>query len=1118
MARVPPPSSLSVRAFGPLTLVRGEAVAELVRRRERNVLATLLAAKGRPVSADRLVVEVWGEEAPPRALASLQVAVSQLRTMLEPDRQPHAPARVLLSTAAGYAMRLPDDAVDVWQFETLADQVEAATDLGERVRLSRDALALWSADPFAACETESVDREVTRLAEKRVTVCEIGARAQLDVGEPEAAVASLDLLLPSHPYRERLWSLYALGLYRTARQTDALECLRMLRSRLADDLGIDPSAEVTALERAILNQDPSLLDVAPVATVAPSGPDRTPPAGRQPAPAAGQTLVGREIGSGALAASVEQARASGRRGFAIVSGEPGIGKSFLVERLATGWQEVDVVIGRCHPDFAPALWPWLPVLRTLWSQAPDARDRSVMEPVLSETPQEVETAAGGLLRLFDAVERLLARAAAERPLVVVLEDIHWADVTSLRLLAHLATGEADEQGPVLVVLTLRTSDAPPSNALVATMADLARAGAARIRLEGLDAAGVGELLGVVLGPHDGCIDAVVAEVTGGNPFFVTEYARLLQGLPDLGTVDPTTLPVPEGVRDVLRQRLVRLPEDARRLLTTAAVAGRVDPELLSALTAIPLDDVLDLLDLALASGILADRGHGYAFAHALTRETLAGELSAARRLRLHDRISRTLEDRYGDVPDVLTEIAHHAGVAASLGPEAAARAATAQARAAHVAQARQAYDEALTLWQQAADRATGLGDDLRRYEALCGAAHSLLRLARAPEARDAVVEAVQIAHRSLGWDLVADAVAILNRAGVWVWREQGTRDDAFLAVLHEAITHVDDPRRARLMAVLQVEHYSAWERETAERLGEQSLEVARSTGDEALLLEVLLANVVASSGPGTAPVRLGRVEEIRRHDLRGEIAVFVEFIHARTLYECVRVDEADAAAARCAAAVADLRHTGVEVPLAWWFYARARDTEDATLLQQARGTLERLHRGRAISGAGLELLYQLRMADAATPVDPALVEALRAAGPGMRALGAEELVERGDLDGAVDLLGEPSPPGASDYSTLAERCLRVAVLAAAGQPEGIEAAMAGIEEYRGDVVTYGAVELLGAVDHFLALGAAALGDRPRAERHCAAALDLLTRLGSRRWLRRAEALATELRAPVDPVG
>jgi hypothetical protein len=312
----------------------------------------------------------------------------------------------------------------------------------------------------------------------------------------------------------------------------------------------------------------------------------------------------------------------------------------------------------------------------------------------------------------------------------------------------------------------------------------------------------------------------------------------------------STLPVPEGVRDVLRSRLVRLPDEVRDLLVAAAVVGRdIDPALLADVADVPRDRVLDLLDLALASGLLAERGDGYAFAHSLTRETVYADVPAARRMRLHDRAGRSLELRSASDRDVVAAVAHHCLMAAPLSDELTVRAVDALGRAALDAEHRYAQDEALALWDQAAEVADRISAGEARVVALCGAARAALRLGRTPLGRERVAAAVRRA-RDLGrWDLVADAAGLLNTAGVWSWREHGTLDTPFVEVLRESLGHVDGRRRARLLATLQLEQYYGMRSTVADEYGREAVRLARETGDEALLLEVLFVSVVAESGP-----------------------------------------------------------------------------------------------------------------------------------------------------------------------------------------------------------------------------------------------------------------------------
>lgn len=238
-----------------------------------------------------------------------------------------------------------------------------------------------------------------------------------------------------------------------------------------------------------------------------------------------------------------------------VLGEPGVGKTRFVEEVRRRAEAHGLmcVLGQCHEgDVAPALWPWMQVVRTLPGTVDD-RD-PLLAPMADGTP--VDTGSGSF-RLFDAVGRLLDDTATRAGgLVVVLEDVHWADATSLQLLAHLV--ERQRLAPVLLVVTRRTTEEHGSTQMLSTLAVLARAGTERIRLDGLGREDVGRLLRRLLGDVPDDLVGVIDDATAGNAFFVREYARLLQGLGDVQQV--AALPVPDGVRDVIRQRVGRLPK------------------------------------------------------------------------------------------------------------------------------------------------------------------------------------------------------------------------------------------------------------------------------------------------------------------------------------------------------------------------------------------------------------------------------------------------------------------------------------------------------------------------------------------------------------------------------
>ncbi len=1097
--------SVDYVAFGEMAVHVDGIRHPLTRARERAVLSVLLASHGSPVAAERLLTEVWGDDSSGQTLGALQVAISRLRGRLEPARGARKGSR-LVSTAAGYALVAGQDDVDTWRFDVLARSALEEVDASDLLDRAQAACALWTGSPYDGSESPLVREERHRLEELRLTVEERQARALLDLGRPEDAQRALAALAAGHPFRERLWALLALAHYRCARQADALEVLRTLRSHLADELGVDPSDEVRLLEQQVLRQDAALLAaVAPAVRSPRPSPQRR---AVEPVPARGPgSTVGRESVLGSAVSLLEEASTACSSRFLLVAGEPGIGKSRLVEDLAAaarerGWRSL---VGRCHEgEYAPALWPWLSIVRELATT--HSPTDPLLRPLLRTDPERPDAGGGTGLRMFDAVVELVRRSALDQPLLLVLEDVHWADDTSLHLLRHL-TG-SDVPAPVMVVCTRRTTEAGTSPALLDALAALARAGAERMRLDGLDAESVGALLQRDIATVPPGLTASVAATTGGNPFFVLQYARLLASSPASRSADPAELPVPDGIRDVLRQRIHRLPDEAVRVLTAAAVMGdRVESELLAELTGTPLEECLDLLDLALTCGLLEERGAGFAFVHALERETLYAELSAPRRMRLHDLAGRIIEARRPDDPDAGATIAHHTHRAAPLGPEHAERACVWLARAAHVATARHAHPEALQLWQMVVLNAPA--SSLATAEALYGVAGALLRLARTAEAREAVDRAARLAGTLGRWDVVARAAAILNGAGVWSWREHGTKDDDFIELLSDAVAHVGDADRARLLATLQMEHYYGWDGDVAERVGNESLELARSCGDRALLLEVLLVRIISTWRPGRGDLRLALVREVLAHRPEGELRVLILFQLGSALYEVLDAEGADEAMRRCADEAAVLRHTGVEIPLAWWRYARARDLDDAAAAEIGRTALE-LHRSSGyINLDDLSCLHAIRSAPTGAPVSDDVVRAARSCNAGLRALVAHAALEAGDHGTASELLGEAAPPGAGDYSVLAGRCLRVLVLAETGSRAEVEDALSRITPYAGQSVTYGTVEHLGAVDHFIACGYAALED-PRALAHARQAVVLNARMQCAPWRRRSEALVARL--------
>lgn len=242
--------------LGPLDVRTADGTpVKVPERKVRLLLADLLADRGRPVSADRLIADLWGDDGPGNPLRALHAKVSQLRRALE-EAEPGG-RDLVESRSPGYLVHA--DSVDADVFAELTARARAATDPAARAALLTDALNLWRGPAFADfADLDFARPAITRLEEQRLVALEDLALARLDLGEHAAVVSELADVVVRHPLRERLRAIHLRALYRAGRQHEALAAYDELRRRLADELGVDPSPELAALHRAMLNQDPRL--------------------------------------------------------------------------------------------------------------------------------------------------------------------------------------------------------------------------------------------------------------------------------------------------------------------------------------------------------------------------------------------------------------------------------------------------------------------------------------------------------------------------------------------------------------------------------------------------------------------------------------------------------------------------------------------------------------------------------------------------------------------------------------------------------------------------------------------------------------------------------------------
>jgi DNA-binding SARP family transcriptional activator len=322
------------RILGSLEVLDGQRRVGLGRPKQRALLAVLLVHANQVVALDRLIQELWGQEQPARASASLQAYVSNLRRVLEPGRLARTPPRVLVTQPPGYRLVVAPGDLDAARFVALADlghRLLAGGRPGPAAQLLGEALGLWRGPALAEVADEAfAQAERQRLEELRLVALEDRLAAELACGRHGRAAAELGELVDQFPFRERLHGLLMVALYRSGRQAEALGVFQAARRTLAQELGIDPSPWLRQLEGDILRQAPGL-DWTPPASQADqpppleaTGPPVDPSATPSPPPTDQGVLVGREAQLAALDAALARA-AAGRGRLVLVAGEPGIG-------------------------------------------------------------------------------------------------------------------------------------------------------------------------------------------------------------------------------------------------------------------------------------------------------------------------------------------------------------------------------------------------------------------------------------------------------------------------------------------------------------------------------------------------------------------------------------------------------------------------------------------------------------------------------------------------------------------------------------------------------------------------------------------------------------------------
>jgi DNA-binding SARP family transcriptional activator/DNA polymerase III delta prime subunit len=683
--------------LGPLEVRRDGTPVAINAPKQRALLLRLLVEPGHVVPTDRLIEDLWDGTPPPGALSSLRAYVSNLRRALSNGTA--ATSAPLVTRASGYALDVDPATIDARGFEDGLARAREELSAGTPERALRsldEALARWRGPALVDVADAGFARpSITRLEELRRLAHEERFAAQLAAGHHDAAIADLERFTANEPLRERPRRQLALALHRAGRTADALQVHRAFRDSLVAELGLDPSEEFDELAGRILRRDPALELPAPEPTG--SDAERQPVSGTAPAsgraqpeapddaasdrrPAAGPGMLGREPERRAIAEALARA-VNGQGTLLLFGGEPGIGKTTLLDEVARqAAGSLPVHWGRCpETDGAPAFWPWIRLLRSITGELDDGRLAAAtaglsslthLIPTLTArlgmslaTCDDLHAARFGL---FDETASFLHRIAGGG-MVLLLDDLHWADAPSLELLTFLLPQL--EAAPLLIAATYRDVPAERSAALDAALATAARHPIATdLHLTGLDHAQVAGVVAAALGrpPGDDLVD-VLHQRTDGNPFFVTQLARLLE---ESAPSTPASA-IPTGVRHVIVRRLQLLPSDTQHLLELAAVVGRsFDAAVVAAAAGSPLPTVLDAMDAGFAHGLVEPEGGSarrFRFVHALIRETLHDGLSPATTARSHAAVAGAFEATMGCSAQ---ELAEHYWLASDLVPHA----------------------------------------------------------------------------------------------------------------------------------------------------------------------------------------------------------------------------------------------------------------------------------------------------------------------------------------------------------------------------------------------------------------------------------------------------------------
>jgi DNA-binding SARP family transcriptional activator len=815
--------------------------------RQGRIVFAYLVSTPQPVPREVLADLPWPRRLPDAWRRDLAAVVSKLRALL---------ARLGLDATAalrggGDSYQLvvsPRPQVDADAAVVLLAEAEPALrrgDLGGGLQAAQS-VAEVTRRPFLPGESgDSVARRRNALDGLLLAALEIIAEA----AEPSAAVRAAQEASALRPLRETSHLKLIRAHLRAGDRAEALGAYARCRQLLAEELGVDPSQELQAVYLEALREPEirSAIVRPPVPALMPLG-GKGVFAGRQAELARLNDLLG-QTGSGPR--------------LAYLCGDPGIGKTRLAAEFARAAYRAGAIVlaGRCDREQIVPYQPFAEALKHLVASLPAGTLRAITgswAPDLARLVPQLGDRLPGLAppsaagpetaryRLFEGVSAVLVALLRTAPVVLLIDDLRWADSSTLALLRHLMR-HAD-QAAVLVVATCRDGEVSAGHPLTAVLADLHQQDLVTVvTMPGLDQ---GEVAAILEGRA--MLAAEVHQCTAGNPFFIHQLIRHLtetgsEGLADAG--------VPAGVHWVVRRRLALLGNETWGALTVAAVIGhRFGAGLVGRVTGLGEQAALDALESACAARLVTDLPDGgFAFVHDLVREAIYAQLGANRRALLHQAVADGLEAL---APGSAAELARHYRAA---GPGVRGKAVQYTIRAAEAAAAQLAHGDAARHYDDALSALPPEEPAASRGALLLALGTACMR-AGDPRARTAFCNAAAQARNS--------GTLLLARAALGVtatWAPTGTADPEHIGLLSEALTALPagrDQLKAQLLSGLARARY--WEADPAPRaqLSAQAVEIARRLGDPATLATCLDAHNSSIWAPGDAAARQATAREI----------------------------------------------------------------------------------------------------------------------------------------------------------------------------------------------------------------------------------------------------------------